>query len=285
MAEPQTNPPTVDPPTGGAPGGTPPAPPAAPLPTPAIDPPTIDPPKVDPPKVDPPPTDDFKMDRATFNDRITQAKGSAQKEADKKHSAFLQQHYGTSDPTEVQKIIETRKAAESAATKRKRDEMSELDRAKADVEKERKRAEKAERELGETRSAHLYEKQDHVIARLAASHVSDKYVGLARRTFATHLKDNVTAEQAAKMTEKDITNFFKKEFLKEFPETARAAGAPPPPAPPKKKVITNGLDPNAPKPPPNKTDTTAKTAKPGQQNSMSKGELRQHLKSKGLAGW
>lgn len=226
-------------------------------------------------------SDDFKLTREQFNERITQAKTSAQKAAEDQKRKWLKDTFGTDSDEEIEQKLQTWKEMEQEREEQKRAQMSELERAKSDLEKERKARERAESERDKLQSTYLYEKQDNVVTHLASPHVNPKYMRFAKQQFAAHLKE-LGQERVSKMTEKDIANWFKKDFTKEFPELAASRDDGDKPKP-KQKPLSNGTPPTT-KPKPNASNA-GKTAKPGKANSMTKKELKEHLKSKGLAGW
>lgn len=281
MTEPNPNPGAA---AGGA-GGAPPAPPADPPKPPAPPPAPPAPPPASVPG-DPPPVVDAgeTVTRSAMLERVDRARKTERETAKKEQDAFFMEHYGTTDRAEVAKMRADAKKLEEAAEKRKREEMTEIDRHRADLAKERKLREVAEAESAKLRRRYAHDRQDARIKGIATDHVSDGSADFATWKFAKYVSE-LGEEQVKAMDEKAVAKWFVT-FVKDNPSHARAPGDPGKRKPATRKPLTTGPAPGG-KPPPTPSgggtgNLAGKTPRPGQPNSMNRGELRQHLKQKGL---
>jgi hypothetical protein len=224
---------------------------------------------------------EIRLSRQAFNERIGRAKTSAQREAQQQHQAFLQEQFGTTNADEIKAIVAAHKAAADDAEKRRIAEMSALEQAQSELERERAARADWESKYQEATTAMLYEKQNAIVNGIATKHVEPRYLKFARRELAEHLRE-IGPDAAKAYSEKELDRFFAKTLLKEFPEWA--ISKPTPPAP-KKLPITNGPSPNRDKPSPNGggNGATGKTARPGQPNSMTAAEVRDHARKLGFS--
>lgn len=252
-----------------------------PMATPPIGEPAPVEPTTAPPTGDPEPAteEEMRLGRDAFNARIAQAKRSAEAAAVERHKAWLRERYGTDDQSEIDKLIANSKKLQEEAEERRRAEMTELDRFKADLAAERRRREAAERKVLEAERRRRFDKQDAAITRIAGGHVDADLVEDAALLFARHVS-TLDADRVKKMSEKDVTKWFA-DFVKRKPAWKRADNAPPPEKPKPKQPVTTGTPPTGqPEPVPTGT-ATGKTFKPGQSNSMTKEEVEAYKREKG----
>ncbi len=224
--------------------------------------------------------DGFKISKDAFNERITRAKQAADRQAEQRHKKFLVDTFGTDNPEEITKIksgfAELSKEKEEA----ERQQMSALERANADLEAAKASAADWETKHNELKRSRLYDKQDSAIRQIASQHVGEDYLDDVVFMFARHLKKNVTAEEAKTMDKKQVAKWFT-DLAKKKPAFAREAAAPKKRE--RRESVTTGPSPNAGRPTPNASNGgAAKTARPGQPNSMTKGEYRKYLRQKGI---
>lgn len=214
---------------------------------------------------------------------------------------------GVDDPTKVKERLARAEQLEKEAEERKRSQMTELDRFKADLEAERAQRTELEKQLAKEREDRLYEKQDATIERFASEVVDSTCLRLAKTEFASHLRElgETDPKKVAKMTERDVRKWFA-DWVKEHPKFAREAaaaaaeaataakggktGAAVAAAAPARRALTNGASPRraAPAPagrapgPGTAATAAGKTPRPGQKNSMSKQELKEYAKGLGI---
>jgi hypothetical protein len=214
---------------------------------------------------------------------------------------------GVDDPTKVKERLDRAAQLEKEAEERKRSEMTELDRFKADLEAERAQKAELQKQLEKEREDRLYEKQDATIAQFAAEVVDPTCIRLAKAEFASHLRElgESDPKKVAKMTERDVRKWFS-DWVKEHPKFAREAaadaaaaaaaskggkaGAAAAAAAPARRALTNGASPRraAPAPagrapgPGTAATAAGKTPRPGQKNSMNKAELKEYAKTLGV---
>ena len=237
-----------------------------------------------PPAGSPPPGEhkpEWNMTQAAFNERIAQAKRSAAAETEAKHQAWLKAKFNSSDPVEAEKRLAALGKLEKDEEERKRAAMSEQDKLKADLEKERARATTAEARAQEFERNWQHEKQSTAIERIALGHVASEHVDYATFKFASHVRSLPKDEQAT-LTEKDVTKWYS-DFAKKnsafaaSPEQKKAEAKPEP-----KRQPVGGKPAQQPPPKPN-AGSTGKVLAPGHPNSMTSSESRAHLRKQGLS--
>lgn len=225
---------------------------------------------------------------------------------------FLREYFGTEDEEEAAKRaaklkqpgkhmspddlkeFERLKRIEQA---RQRTRQTQEQRTKTDIETRDARIKELETEIHTMRTDAAVSEQDQKIADAASEYVDPKFMRYAKRDLAEHLIDlkNDKPEQFKKFGEASLKRWFEK-YAKENPQFAKQAeastGDPSPPAAttpapssstvPKRVVVKSPAPKAPPKPAPKDTASTVggKTIAPGP-NSMSKTELRAHLKSQG----
>lgn len=265
-------------------GETPPADPPPPVNPPIADPPP--PPPPDTPPADMPPADDGlgggddderRVTRQALLERVERGKRSAAAETQKAHDEWLQATFGTTDRKKIAEIKAKTAKLEEDAEKRKRAEMSQIDRYKADLERERKKRQELEQQYSQLERRRAYDKQDSKVRDLARRYVDDKYIKYAVRDFAEHVS-SLDDTAVARIDERGVAKWFA-DFTKREPAWARRDGKR---GTRNRQPVTTGTPPTQSRPTPTPQSSAGKTAKPGLPNSMSKKELRAHLKSKGL---
>jgi hypothetical protein len=164
---------------------------------------------------------------------------------------------GIKDTEEAKTAYSEYQQLKQAAEERKRAEMSEIDRYKADLQKAQEERDAARLEAKEAREQVDYEKRDGLIRNTAGKYISDKFIRTARIEFKAYV-ESLSPSQQSKLTDQQMEIWMRR-FAKENPEMARAPGdtAKPQPIPVEKKTLTNGQTPRrvtkpgeAPAPPP-----------------------------------
>ena len=238
-----------------------------------------------PPAGSPPPGEhkpEWNMTQAAFNERIAQAKRSEAAAVEAKHQAWLKAKFNTTDPAEAEKRLAALAKLEQDEENRKRAAMTEQEKLKSDLEKERARATTAEARAQEFERNWQHEKQSTAIERIALGHVASEHIDYATFKFASHVRSLPKDEQAA-LTEKDVTKWYS-DFAKKnpafaaSPEQQKKAEAKPEP----KRQPVGGKPAQQPPPKPN-AGSTGKVLAPGHPNSMTSAESRAHLRKQGLS--
>lgn len=172
-----------------------------------------------------------------LTERIRRAEETARKK--------LLEQLGIDDPEKGKAALAEAQKLRAESEERKRAEMTEIERYKADLEKARLEAEEAKREAREAREQVDYEKRDSMIRGTASKYVSDKFIRTARVEFKAYV-ESLSASQQGRLTDRDM-EFWMRRFAKENPEMARQPGEPtttkPTPIPVVKKPLSNGLTP------------------------------------------
>lgn len=213
-----------------------------------------------------------------LNERLTRTKEQAAREERQK----LLKELGIEDPDKFKTERAAREAEyaklQTEAEERRRAEMTEIERYKADVEKYKTEMEKYKSELETAKTNALVEQQERAMGEMASRYVRPECAYLATAAFAKHAATLTDAERA----EFDDDSFDKwcREFVKKHPEMAaakpvvkRPAGAP------VTAPVTTQRRP---------ADTTApgvqagRTFKPGQANSATKAEFEAEKRRRGL---
>jgi hypothetical protein len=233
--------------------------------------------------VEPPGTggDKVTLDREAFNDRITRAKDSATAT----ERARLKAIFGTDDATEIAKIKTEWEDLKKASEDAKRQSMSREQQLETDLATERAKTAAAEARVRAAEEDRAFTQNDVKIKRLATQVIADEYVDDIATIFARQALAKLSARQLDKLTDKDIEKWFV-DFAKKKPAFARTTAAAVAPAPDRtqvKKPITTGARPEQ-KPTANGTQTAAgKTPRPGQPNSMSRGEFEKFKRERGIS--
>lgn len=233
---------------------------------------------------------------------------------------ILREEYGTDDPAKIAEIRKQRAAAADDAKKRdeeyarlkaedekrQREAMTEQQRLAADLEASKKREQALKDQLAEATNRQVSTEQEKVIREAASRHVDEDLLDDAMTRFARYLRDLERDKPAElkRMNERTIEKWFER-LAKDRPKFAKAAPAAADAAAPtatapaavaaatpvRRAVIRTTAKPAGTRPGANPptvartTGATAKTARPGQANSMSRAELRADLKRRGLQGW
>jgi len=237
-----------------------------------------------------PATGAANMTQAGLNERIKRAAETAQRNT----LAAL----GITDPSQLETYkakIARAEQLEKEAEERKRSEMSEAERLKADLAKMQADLESANRRAAEAEAKAQAEKTDGAIRATAAKYVDPKFVRTARIEFKAYL-EGLSPREQERFTDQKMEVWMKR-FAKENPEMAATGTGggttQPQPTPIVKKPITTGVTPRRGTPPgqPGKGDAedpttfNGKTTLPGRPNSMTAAELAEHARRNGIKGY
>jgi hypothetical protein len=223
------------------------------------------------------------MDRRTFNARVRQAKRAEAASAEEKRKAWFKERYGTDDEEEVERMIAEAKTLREANEAKKREEMTELERLRADLKAEEQRRKAAEQKSLDLERRRRYDRQDVAVVRIATQHVDPELTEDAALLFARHLR-TLSKDEVKKMSKKDVEAWFK-DLVKRKPAWAPAAAPPTGETegdkPRARQPITTGTPPTG-QPQPTPAALAGKTPRPGQPNSMTKQEMEEYKRSRGL---
>ena len=217
------------------------------------------------------------LDEETLAARLERERKRGQEEA----TAKLLKSLGYASPEDARAA--KAKADESAAEidKRRKAEMTEIDRLKAELEMANKRAAELQAAKEALEQEQAAAQADQTFTRAAQKHVDPSMVDAARLLLASEIRRRARDEPDEEFTERDAERFFKRLAVSNprFAVQAADAGAPAQP-PPVRRVITTGAPPSRsaapgqpkPAPVPPTMDRSGKTFLPGEANSMSRAE-------------
>jgi hypothetical protein len=193
-------------------------------------------------------------------------------------------------------------ALKKAEDERKRAAMSEQQRVQADYDKLLKEHQELETKYRDVEEQRVTEAQEAVVQRVAVKHIDPDMYAYARADFINHVKELMKTDpkKLEEMSEREIERFFRQLAIKR-PRLALQVQAPAaPPATPangtapaqvpgttirRQVPVTTGANPRISRAPAGATGAPAKTARPGQANSMTDAEVRAELRKSGLRGW
>lgn len=233
--------------------------PVAPAIQPAPVAPTQVPTPVSPPTPPPAPAGRPKLQLSNddLNERLRRAKSSALKEL-----------FGTDDVAKLRQLKTRAEELERTAEEQKRAQMSEIERMKYDLDRQKQFNAQLQDKLRRVSEREVVREQQKEVERIATRHVNPLYVEEAALAFARDIAAK-NPREVARMTEKDIAKWFQK-YVERKPAFAASPNAR------KVKTLAGARTP-APRPhqPANAQTNGGKSFKPGQANSMSREEARQ----------
>lgn len=215
-------------------------------------------------------------------ERVERARRTATEEAKKANDDYLMETFGTTDRKEIAAIRDASKKLAADAEERKRAEMTEIDRHKADIKRAHLERDDWKTKYHNLEKRQAFSEQDVKLKSIASQSIAATSVEYATWQFAKHV--SVLDDNALKTFGEPETKKWFADFAKKNPQ--HAPDPTDPKKPPTKKPVTTGVAPRG-KPAPTRgargaVDITGKTPRPGQPNSMNKAELRAYLKSKDL---
>jgi hypothetical protein len=194
-------------------------------------------------------------------------------------SRQLRDRFGTDDPDEIKLKLDKLAVYEAEAETRRQEGLTA-------AEKEKERADNAERERDDARTA---------LQRQVDSQTFTEFDGAARTAIGKYFEDDAdTTDYAMDRLKKHVLalddadlkepakvfDSWAKEYAEKHPKFAKSAPAPEKPKP---KEIALDTGSKAQRPEKDDPKLATKTARPGQINSMNKVEYANHKKSLGLA--
>ena len=163
------------------------------------------------------------MTRDQLNERIARAKQAATNAERQK----LKEIFGTDDPAQIKQIKDEHERLRKEREESDRAKMTREQQLEADLTRERASRAELEAKLADVEDQRRYDQQDSNVKRIAMRHVNDKKLEDAVEFFAIRVLKHMTAEQAAKVTDRDIEKWFA-ELVKDHPTFAREAPKPAP---------------------------------------------------------
>ncbi len=188
--------------------------------------------------------------------------------------AQLREQFGTEDPAEIKAKLDKFAEYEAEKEAARVAALSAQEKLTEERDAAIKKAEEAEKKAQRAQDSVVFAEYDRDAVSVVGELVADKHVKRAIRELKEHvlgLEDDELAKP------KKVFESWVKDFVKENPEFARAA-----PPEPKKIGLTNGADPNA-RREKSDVDMATKTPKPGQPNSMTRGEFAAYKRQRGLS--
>ena len=188
----------------------------------------------------------------------------------------LEEHFGTADVAQIKSDLAELKVAREEKEAARRAALTEIDKAKEDAAREKKRAEEAESKLQKTLDSHTYAEYDRAAEIALTEHLDPEAVELGILKLKKHVLslDDDELEDPSKVFET-----WAKDFAKKNPKYAKAAEAAPEP---KKIKLNTGTDTRT-RPEKSPVSLAEKTPRPGQPNSMSRAEVAQYKRQRGLS--
>lgn len=220
---------------------------------------------------------------------------------------ILREEYGTDDMARVAQIRDQRKseaerfkALSSAEEARQREAMTAQQRLEADLAKERERAAALETQIQGLKEAQVIDRQTAQLSEIASKYIDPSLSEWALSKFQRHLRE-MPVEQIKRLTPRAIERWFSKfaednpRARKELPGATKTPDQVPakvePAAAPSPRRVPLATTParagGAPKPrapggPTPGGTVGGKTLKPGQPNSMTRAEVTEYMKTKGM---
>lgn len=187
----------------------------------------------------------------------------------------LRDRFGTDDFDKIKADLDELSDLRSKEEDRRRAALSEQERLKEDRDREKKRADDAERKLRDTVDSQTFAEYDRTAENVLAEHIDPEAMELAVVKLKKHV---LSLDDDELKNPKKLFGDWAKEFAKKNPKFAKTVEQPPEP---KKIPLQTGANINAKK---DKGDPELanKTAKPGQVNSMSKAEYAEYKRQRGL---
>lgn len=189
----------------------------------------------------------------------------------------LKERFGTDNMDDIQVKLKRLEDLEKQEEDRKRQAMSEAERNKADLEKERKLRTDAERRAVRVERRVQFEKQNDRITKIAEKHVDTYFIPHLMRDLATHLLEEYDSKQLETLSDTKIEKWFA-EQVKKQPKVAKEKD------PEVTVKVTNGIVDNDKKTPKDKDDEKGPGGKkysPSRPNAMGRQEAYQEANKDG----
>jgi len=183
----------------------------------------------------------------------------------------LRDYFGTDDITEIKAKLDRAQELETKEEERRRADLSEKEKLAEDLKKSNARAESAERKHHEAVEQRMVDQEDLRIKDIAGEYVKLKHYKYVSRDLAEFLLSEYSEKELSEVKDTTLRKWFKA-YLEENPEFAKA-DAETASAPMAKVPLDNGANPKRPDAGASSGNAGAKTAKPGQPNSMTKKEI------------
>ena len=209
---------------------------------------------------------------------------------ERERKKWLKEHYGTDDPNKVAELKRKREEKEREYEElkrkeeaRKRSRLTAEQRAQQEIQRKDQRIAELEAELKKTKQETVVREQDARINEVAVKFVRPERLKYARRDLAEYL-NSLEPQKLKTFNQKKLESWFEN-FAKENPDFAMVKSNRQ--QEPRRRPVTTGPHRSqAPKPAPKDGPgvKNGKTVRPGP-NAMSKAELREELKRKGIKPW
>lgn len=195
----------------------------------------------------------------------------------------LKKRFGTADFDEIKTKLDRLDSLEKAEEERAREAMTESDRLKADLQKERTRANEGERRLRTVMLNHAADKYENHVTSIAKQYIDPDFVDDAlMRKFADFLyNDHLDAMKANKVSDSVVKAWMKEQVTKKPKIGKDFAPAEKVEKKVEKKLIDNGAKTNGRPTPSKDAKGTAGSFSPSAENAMSPAEARAAARKEG----
>jgi hypothetical protein len=156
----------------------------------------------------------------------------------------LKEHFGTTDPEEIKSKLAKLAKLEADAEEARKAKLSEEEKMKEELAREKARAEAAEARAAAAEDKHIISVQERRVSSLASKFIDEDLLEDAMERFANHLRKNLSPREVAKLKDTDVAEWFE-QLAKDKPKFAKSA----PPASgdsggekkPSKALLNNGV--------------------------------------------
>jgi len=138
----------------------------------------------------------------------------------------LKEHFGTANVDEVKAKLKKLDALEAKAEEERKAKLTEDEKTREELAKERSRAEAAEARAQDLEDRHVVTTQERRISTLAEKHIDGDLVDDAMERFAKYVMRELSPKEAAKLDDEKIAKWFE-ELASSKPKFARAVAAAP----------------------------------------------------------
>jgi hypothetical protein len=211
-------------------------------------------------------------------DLIQLPKAALAKRLERHTRKELKDRFGTDNPDEIKVRLDKLAEYERTAEEQRLAGLSEADRLKEQVAKERQRGDQYKQKYQATVEQHVFAREQGRIESIAGQHIDPQFMEYTLQGLARHLQATYSERELKELPDEKIVEYFQKQ-VQANPKLARDFAAPTPA--PRVAPLTNGVkDAARPAPPPGQTPTE-KNFSPSAQNAMSRDEARAEARRQG----
>ena len=197
----------------------------------------------------------------------------------------LMDTFGTDDVNDLKARLDEHGKLKAQSEDQRKKQLAKEEQLAEDLAKERDKSARAEARANQLAEEREYQQADSEVRTTAEKHIkAGKPTKLAVYEFGEYVRD-LDEDEAAKLKPKDVDAWFR-QYAEDNQEFAKGAKEPEPKKeakPGERKPLSHGAG-DAGAAPRAASATDAKTAKPGQSNSMTDAEYRKFKHDQGLSG-